>query len=273
MHQVQTEQRLDCSNQNRTRRPRRLGHRVQAPPRVDHIDIRMPRRPKHRCIPTRHPPARMTRRIAAAQVRLHLDDPAAAQSRGRFPKQQLPNQLARHHHRHTIIELSTQSLHDPLCAYARTGRKLARLAGIPFAAAFNSFTRFSIPLRISKSLGNGDSNAGRSGIGTSSIRYTVPGTLIPYVATVKATAACSVVGDSFGSSATYGIDFRCSRAGWLKLAIGSLATIKAASASRRASTSAAVYSPGLKRGYPRPKFTPNGYPVRHVTTLSAPVTL
>ena len=55
--------------------------------------------------------------------------------------------------------------------------------------------------------------------------------------------------------------------------IGSLAMIIAASASPRPSVSAVVYSPGLKRGYPRAMFTAKGYPVRQVTTLSAPVTL
>src|SRR5436190_1325188 len=68
------------------------------------------------------------------------------------------------------------------------------------------------------------------------------------VEVVKATVAARVVGVSLGSSAIYGMAASRSRAAWLKFDIGSLAMIMAASASPRASVSAVVYSPGLKRG-------------------------
>ena len=67
----------------------------------------------------------------------------------------------------------------------------------------------------------------------------------------KTTVAARVVGRVLGVHDDRGDAARCSRAACEKLDIGSLAMISAASASPRASVSAVVYSPGLKRGYPR----------------------
>src|SRR5260370_29788285 len=115
-------------------------------------------------------------------------------------------------------------------------------------ALCNSRIRLDSPFNTTSSPGYGDSNAGRSGIGTSSMRYTVPPVLMPYVEVVNATVAPRVVAVSFGSRAMYGMRPRCSRAGCEKLPIGSDAIIRAASASPRASVSEVVNSPGLKRG-------------------------
>src|SRR4030095_15368614 len=111
---------------------------------------------------------------------------------------------------------------------------------------FSSVMRLWIAESTSKSLGWVEVSAGRRKIGTSSMRYTVPGVLMPYVAVVNTTVAERVVGVSFGSRAMQEIDFSRSRAGWLKFAIGSHAMSSAASASPRARVSDEVYSPGLK---------------------------
>ena len=57
-------------------------------------------------------------------------------------------------------------------------RSKLRFYGIR-ATALSCWTRRSMPERTSTSLGWGESNAGRKGIGTSSMRYTVPAVLTP----------------------------------------------------------------------------------------------
>ena len=59
---------------------------------------------------------------------------------------------------------------------------------------------------------------------------------------------CAGRGCVFGVKDDGGDAARCSRAAWVKLDIGSLATMSAASASPRPSVSVVVYSPGLNRG-------------------------
>lgn len=79
------------------------------------------------------------------------------------------------------FDLSRPSRHSLfasfLCALARNVLHWPRVPNGPYirrgggkSAAFSSCTRRPMPERMSKSLGWGESNAGRSGIGTSSIR-------------------------------------------------------------------------------------------------------
>src|SRR5262245_39441883 len=60
----------------------------------------------------------------------------------------------------------------------------------------------------SSSVGYGDFSAGRNGNGISSIRYTVPGALIPVAAVVMWTRASLLVCVTFGSSTIVGVRAR-----------------------------------------------------------------
>ena len=65
----------------------------------------------------------------------------------------------------------------------------------------------------SSSVGYGDFSAGRSGSGISSMRYTVPGALMPVAAVVMCTRASRLVCVTLGSSTIVGMRARWSMAG------------------------------------------------------------
>ena len=80
---------------------------------------------------------------------------------------------------------------------------------------------------------------------------------------VTLSSSCTIVG----------VRVRWSMAGCGIVAPGSAPSTSVASLSPRTSRSTVENSPGLKRGYPRLKLTPKGYPVVQRSTTSAPVTL
>ena len=100
----------------------------------------------------------------------------------------------------------------------------------------------------------------------------MPGRCRPYTAVVIWTVVGSGQTVPGESRAMTGMRFNCSSAAGGKSATASLPTSKQQSGSPRDNISGPVNSPGLYRGYPCPKFTPNGYPVCHASTESAPAT-
>ena len=109
-------------------------------------------------------------------------------------------------------------------------------------------TAWQIRRTTSSSVGYGDFSAGRSGSGISSMRYTVPGALMPVTAVVMWTRASRLVCVTFGSSTIVGMRARWSMAGCGIVAPGSAPRTSAASQSPRTSRSTVENSPGLKRG-------------------------
>jgi len=109
--------------------------------------------------------------------------------------------------------------------------------------------RASTPARMRvmtcSSVGYGPSNGGLTLRGSSSIRYTVPGAVMPVVAVVMCTLASLLVCETCGSMAIVGTAAMVSMAGPGMVAPGSAARTSTASTSRRVSRSMQVNSPGL----------------------------
>ena len=89
-HKLNSRQGFQRSQQHGMRDPRRLGNDVQAPPRVDRIHVRVPRRTEHARIPPRRPAISMARGIMLSQIGLHLDDPPRRETGRCVPTKRLP---------------------------------------------------------------------------------------------------------------------------------------------------------------------------------------
>src|SRR5262249_6958057 len=109
-------------------------------------------------------------------------------------------------------------------------------------------TALRIRRTTSSSVGYGDFSAGRSGSGISSIRYAVPGALMPVTAVVMWTRASLLVCVTFGSSTIVGMRAPWAMHGGGSAARGAAPSTRAASRSPRISRSIVENSPGLNRG-------------------------